>query len=163
NPFAPQEGIVDETSTIILTKQHTPEDVLLNFRYSYIYRDSLIYSRLIDTSFVFIYFDPDEGTSGRFMSWGRDLELRTTSRLFKAFDNLNLVWNSTVNSLYFSEVDTIPSPSFFDDAVQAQVSKSFELTVGSEIKIVGNAVFSFKRYPPSKVWKITKWRDESIF
>ena len=90
NPFAPTEGSLEGGVALTLTEQRSPEDVLQNFRYAYIYRDSLVYSELFDTSFTFIYYDPDIGGTGGYNYWGRDTELRTTGRLFRAFDNFTL-------------------------------------------------------------------------
>ena len=164
NPFAPTAGLVEGASDIILTARESPEDVLSNFRYAYIFRDSLVYSELIDSSFIFIYFDPELEGTGRFDSWGRDVELHATARLFTAFPNINLEWNSTVFAEYLEEGEgTQVREEFFPDAREARISKGFELAVGGDIKINGTALFSFQRERSGDVWKIVRWRDESIF
>ena len=86
NPFAPTEGALEGEKILTLTQQRSPEEVLQNFRYAYIYRDSLVYSALFDTGFVFLYYDPEVGGSGDYNYWDRDTELRTTARLFRAFE-----------------------------------------------------------------------------
>ena len=86
NPFAPAEGILGGEKILTITQQQSPDEVLQNFRYAYIYRDSLVYSALFDTGFVFLYYDPDVGGSGDYNYWGRDTELRTTARLFRALN-----------------------------------------------------------------------------
>jgi len=96
NPFAPTRGELEGAISLTLTEQKSPDEVLQNFRYAYIYRDSLVYSELFDTSFVFLYYDPDVGGAGGYNYWGRDTELRTTGRLFRAFDHFTLVWNATI-------------------------------------------------------------------
>ena len=90
NPFAPKlhEG---EESELIITDQKTPEEVLQNFQYAYTFKDSLLYSDLLDSSFVFVFFDPNQGTSGMFVSWGRDVDLQTTGRLFRNFDVIDFI------------------------------------------------------------------------
>lgn len=150
NPFAPKllenKGFFD----LLITEQKTPEEVLQNFRYAYIFKDSLLYSEILDSSFVFAYFDPNIGTSGQFVSWGRDLDLKTTGRIFRRFDVIDLVWNSTI----FQSVQE----------TTGQITKSFNLTMiakDDDIRISGAAVFSFRKSPVSEKWRIVKWKDES--
>jgi len=149
NPFAPTEGVFEGETSLVLTEQKSPEEVLQNFRYAYIYRDSLVYSDLFDTSFVFLYYDPDVGGAGGFDYWGRDTELRTTGRLFRAFDHFTLVWNATTVS------DTSQSG-------EISLTKTFDLSIGGEFFLSGNAVFDFMS-DPEGVWRITRWQDESFF
>jgi hypothetical protein len=149
NPFAPREKILGQAQ-LIVTQQKTPEEVLQNFRYAYVFKDSLLYSNLLDSSFIFVYFDPSLGTSGQFVSWGRDLDLKTTGRLFRRFDVIDLVWNSTI---YESVQEAT-----------AELSKSFDLTLMTsqeDIRITGNAVFSFRKSPYDHKWRIVRWKDES--
>ena len=126
-----------------------PEEVLQNFRYAYIYRDSLVYSELFDTSFVFLYFDPDIGGAGGYDYWGRDTELRTTGRLFRAFDHFTLVWNATIAT------DT-------SQTGEISLTKTFDLSIGGEFFLSGNAVFDFVG-DPAGTWRISRWQDESFF
>ncbi len=164
NIFAPKLGQISGSSDVFITDQSTPEKVLTNFRYAYIFHDSLVYSRIIDSSFVFTYYDPDAGSSGRYESWGRNLELSTTGQLFRIFDNINLIWNSTVNSTYRLEtgegqgIDTT-----LEVANYAIISKSFELSLDQQISITGNAVFHMRKSARDEKWRITQWIDESIF
>ncbi len=150
NPFAPKllEGQGD--SDLIITEQQTPQEVLQNFRYAYIFKDSLLYSEVLDSSFVFVYFDPDIGTSGQFVSWGRDLDLKTTGRIFRTFDVIDLVWNSTIYELV--------------QETAGQIIKSFNLTMiaqNDDFQLSGAAIFSFRKSPFSGKWRIVKWKDES--
>lgn len=149
NPFAPE---LDDSLNLnqLITDQKTPEDVLLNFKYAYTFKDSALYANVLDSSFVFVYFDPDYGSSGRFVSWGRDSDLLTTGRLFKNFQVIDLVWHSTIYS--FKEKNTF------------EISKSFRLNLVNEdesIAITGNAIFSFQKNPKDQKWRITRWKDES--
>ena len=56
NPFAPSmaEDIPDAP---ILGDQRTIEGVFQNFRFAYVFRDTLTYGRLLDRSFQFVYSD----------------------------------------------------------------------------------------------------------
>ena len=148
NPFAPSEGLLDGALSLTLTEQGSPDEVLQNFRYAYIYRDSLVYSDLFDTSFVFIYYDPEVGGAGGYNYWGRDTELRTTGRLFRAYDHFSLVWNATIST------DT-------SDAGVISLTKTFELTVGNDRNISGNAIFDFV-VDANETWRISRWRDDSF-
>lgn len=150
NPFAPTEGDLEGVVGLTLTEQQNPDEVLQNFRYAYIYRDSLVYSELFDTSFIFLYYDPEIGGAGGYNYWGRDTELRTTGRLFRAFDHFTLVWNATISS---------------DTSRDGKISqkKTFDLSIGGEIFLQGNAIFDFKEDTTSGIWRITRWQDESFY
>lgn len=150
NPFAPTEGQIDAGAVLTLTEQRSPDEVLQNFRYAYIYRDSIVYSELLDTSFIFLYYDPEVGGAGGYNYWGRDTELRTTGRLFRAFDHLTLVWNATISQ------DTI-------QADRISQTKTFDLSIGSDIFLSGNAIFDFVQDSTSGIWRISRWQDESFF
>lgn len=150
NPFAPKLEEGTKQSDLILTEQLTPDDVLKNFQYAYVFKDSLIYSELLDSSFIFYYFDPDISTSGQLVSWGRDLDLKTTGTLFRRFNVIDLIWNSTI----FESVQEST----------ADITKTFNLTLFSKdegLQINGTAVFSFKKNLSSGKWKINRWKDES--
>jgi hypothetical protein len=149
NPFSPKLEDSDKNDFII-TGQTTPDEVLQNFKYAYVFKDSVLYADLLDSSFVFTYFDPNQEASGRFVSWGRDVDLKTTGRLFHNFDVIDLIWNSTIYA--FHEED------------QAEYSKSFHLSLIKEnetINITGNAIFLFKKNEYDNKWRITQWLDES--
>ncbi|MDW7679894.1 MAG: hypothetical protein SCK70_04980, partial [bacterium] len=149
NPFAPILEDSDENE-LIITEQKNPDEVLQNFKYSYVFKDSVLYSNLLDSSFVFIYFDPNEESSGRFVSWGRDIDLLTTGRLFRSFDVIDLIWNSTIYSI--------------DETERAEYSKSFNLSLVKDnetINLSGNAIFVFKKCEYDDKWRIIQWKDES--
>jgi len=149
NPFAPK---IDQSGgeSLVITEQQSPEEVLQNFVYAYTFKDSLVYANLLDSSFVFVYFDPNLGSSGRFVSWGRDVDLRTTGRLFKNFETITLIWNTTI---YQIENDNT-----------AEHSKTLQLNLfgkSGDFNLSGNAIFNFKLSPYDKKWRITRWKDES--
>ena len=60
---------------MIVTNQESPEEVPQNFKTAYTFQDSLLYSGLLDTAFIFVYYDVDDLSSGRFVSWGREEDL----------------------------------------------------------------------------------------
>ena len=164
SPFAPKLGEVEQGTTAILTDRLSPNEVLENFRFAYIFRDSLVYSELIDTAFVFVYFDPSVEGTGRFDSWGRDIELKATGGLFRVVRNISLEWNSTVEEKYWSPApDSVILDVEFEGAVKAKISKGFQLKLGSEIQLTGTAVFSFEKEIKGDGWRIIRWIDESIF
>lgn len=149
NPFAPQLERNNGTG-LRLTEQRSPEEVLENFIYAYTLKDSLVYDNLLDSSFVFVYFDPNLGSSGLFASWNRDVELKTTGRLFRNFETLNLVWDTTIYE--------------FKEAETAELGKTLHLHLfGSrgEYNLTGNAIFNLRRSPYDQKWRITRWKDES--
>lgn len=164
NPFAPKLGEVEKGTTAILTDRLSPNEVLENFRFAYIFTDSLVYSELIDTGFVFIFFDPSVEGTGRFDSWGRDTELKATGGLFRSVRNISLEWNSTVEEKYWSQApDSVIMTVNFEEAVRAKISKGFQLKLGSEIQLTGTASFSFEKENKGDGWRIVRWIDESIF
>jgi hypothetical protein len=149
NPFAPKLDPMTGQS-LVLTEQKTPEEVLSNFVYAYTFKDSLVYADLLDSSFVFVYFDPNLGSSGRFVSWGRDVDLKTTGRLFRNFETITLTWNSTVYEVIGDE--------------GAELSKTLQLNLfgeAGEFSLTGNAIFNFNKCGYDGKWRITRWKDES--
>lgn len=153
NPFAPK---LDSSNgpPLVITPQRSPDEVLQNFVYAYTFKDSLVYAELLDSSFVFVYFDPNIGSSGRFVSWGRDIDLKTTGRLLKTFETITLTWNSTIYQ-DTTRVDTT--------IVSIQLSKTLQLNLfgkNEEYTLSGSAIFDFKRCDDNK-WRITRWKDES--
>lgn len=153
NPFAPA---LDEggPAADLLTDQSTPEKALANFKYAYIFKDSLLYANLLDSAFVFQYFDPEQGASGLFVSWTRETELKTTGRLLRTFDAINLEWLNTV----FSSRDVVDS-----DTLET-ISKSFQLDLADadfRFSVSGFALFKFRRSKGDAKWRIVQWVDKS--
>jgi hypothetical protein len=149
NPFAPKIDRTVDTS-LVVTEQRTPDEVLQNFVYAYTFKDSLVYADLLDSSFVFVYFDPNLGSSGRFVSWGRDVDLKTTGRLFRNFDTISLTLNTTVYQI------------LEDD--KAELSKTLMLSLfgnRGDFVLTGTAIFNFIKSSYDGKWRITRWKDES--
>ena len=148
NPFAPKVDQTDQNA-LLITQQKTPSEVLQNFVYSYTFKDSLVYANLLDSSFVFVYFDPNVDGSGRFVSWSRDVDLKTTGRLFRSFETITLTWNSTIYEIQGEH--------------SAELSKTLQLNLygkGGDFSLSGNAVFNFKKCYDGQ-WRLTRWKDES--
>lgn len=153
NPFAPA---LDEggLAADLLTDQSTPEGTLTNFKYAYIFKDSLLYSNLLDSAFVFQYFDPEQGASGIFVSWTRETDLKTTGRLLRTFDSINLEWLNTV----FTSRDVV------DGDTLETISKSFQLDLADadfRFSVNGFAIFKFRRTKSDAKWRIVQWLDKS--
>jgi hypothetical protein len=156
NPFAPElldEGFVINGFSI--TDQAAPKDVLTNFRYAYVFKDSLIYIDLLDSSFTFI--SKNYGTNPPSdILWGRDTDIRATVGLFRHFNSLDLTWGQDflIDSLYT-----------YSDSLSSEVIVTFQLTFddGQEIPTIkGEAVFKFRKQNSGR-WKITRWEDLSSF
>ena len=148
NPFAPGEAGEDVGGALLLTAQKTPDAVLQNFQYAYTFKDSLVYSEVLDTSFTFVSTNfnvsPPEA-----IVWGRDQELKTTGRMFRFFNTLDLVWGSR------------PLPEPLPDAVVFIQKITFTLTLdgGSAIPtLIGEVTFTFIRR--GEKWYISRWQDD---
>jgi len=159
NPFAPLLTDKNLSKNLLLTEQHTPEDVLINFAYAYNFKDSLVYSDLLDSSFLFISknFATDPVTN---LTWGRDVDLKTTNGLFRHFQTINLVWDGTIFPHFLNQEHTLK-----------EITKTFKLTLDGGVEVptvTGEALFIFKKKqinPPdtSGIWKIIRWEDRSTF
>ena len=149
NPFAPKLSDDLGAGDLILTEQKSPEEVLQNFKVAYTFRDSLLYADLIDTAFVFRYFDPDANSSGVWDGWRREEDLKTTGRLFRYFENVDLVWNATLYA--------------WTEEQEAEICRGFQLHLSgpqSEYSVKGRAIFTFRRSGDER-WRIVQWEDES--
>jgi len=149
NPFAPK---LDETSTQdnFITSQSTPEELFQNFSYAYAFRDSVLYVDLLDSAFTFEYFDPNVGESGAFESWGKDVEIKTTGSLFRAFDARELLWLGTIYENRVSDEEEI-------------IYRNFRLSLvssGLNFTLQGYGIFTFRKGNDGK-WRILRWVDES--
>jgi hypothetical protein len=150
NPFAPKLVNENLLSSSFLTNQKSPQDVLTNFRYAYVFKDSLIYSELIDSSFSFISTNYST-TPPIPINWGRDDDLRTTAKMFRHFRDINLTWGDTLSSKI--------------DSIDAELKLIFTLTFdnGSEIPTLkGISLFNFEKKKTGK-WQIVRWEDLSSF
>ncbi len=149
NPFAPALASGDDNEDII-GDQKTVEGLFQNFRYSYMFKDTLVYGALLADDFRFIFRDFDKGIDE---SWGRDEDMRTTSRLFLATQNLDLNWNDVINSV--------------GDTLVQDISRGFNLTVvfnpTDVVTVFGRVNLRITRSSTNNEWKISQWRDESNF
>lgn len=148
NPFAPK--IVDIETENILSDQKTIEGVFENFRYAYMFKDTVVYGKLLADDFVFVFRNYDKGVD---VSWGRSEDMISTHRLFNATQNIELLWNNVL------------TPS--GDSILVEVSRGFTLTIifnpADIVKIQGRAIFRLKRNDTNSPWLITLWRDESNY
>lgn len=148
NPFAPAVTSEPVQSSSLLTNQESPEDVLINFRYAYTFKDSLVYSEILDSTFIFRSWDFNVSPPVP-LQWGRDTELRITGRMFRFFNTLDLVWNET------AVVDTLP------DGIEMKRTFTLTLDGGRSIPTLNGEVrFRFVRR--GKKWFIALWEDQII-
>lgn len=163
NIFAPALGNLDGGNSIYRLDLASPADVLHNFRYAYIYRDSLMYAMLLDSEFVFVYYQPStESGTGHYDSWMRDTELRATGRLLGAFSYIDLIWQSTLDSAYYEmQGDSVirRENDRFESANYADISRSYQLTLGDYYTLMGDAAFRFRKDSEGK-WRIFRWEDK---
>ena len=128
NPFNPDNGSIESFTEI--GNRTTIEKLMQNFVYAYNTKDSLLYSQLLDSSFVFEY----ETENALFSSWGRDEDLKITSRVFRNFERINLNFTSDFPASGDEEISFITS-------FQLQIS-----TGNQENFLSGRAQFSCKKY-----------------
>ena len=111
-------------------------DVLTNFRYAYVFKDSLIYSDLLDSNFKFISKNYST-TPPTDIYWGRDVDIKTTMGMFRHFETLNLIWDGTIYSRFINEDQTLKG-----------IKKTFSLTLTRETEIFNlrsEALFVFRK------------------
>jgi hypothetical protein len=149
NPFAPAKA--DQAPDApILGDQRTVEGVFQNFRFAYVFRDTLTYGRLLDQQFTFVFRNYDKGVD---VTWGRDEDMIATNGLFSAAQQLDLVWNDVVVAE--------------GDSLSLTISRGFGLTITLSPEDVrraqGRVNLRLERTDPKQVWKIVRWRDESNF
>lgn len=149
NPFAPKLSVGDNDG-LVLGDQKTVEGFFQNWRYSYIFKDTLVYGRLLDNNFNFIFRNYDKGVD---LSWGRQEDLITTSRLFSSTQNLDLIWNEVISNI--------------GDSTLLDVSRGFTLQIvfsqSDIVRLQGRANIRLKRNNQNEDWKMLYWRDESNF
>lgn len=148
NPFAPK--LTTEFKAQTCSDLTIIENVLCTFRNAYTFKDTALYSSIIDKDFAFTYRDYDHGVD---VSWGRSDEMRTTYGLFQSVEELTLIWNNEVSS---SSNDTSYSSV-----------RGFDLTVtfnpSDIVRVSGYANLTFVLLKNTGTWKIVRWRDESNF
>lgn len=149
NPFAPKlvQPLIDET---VLTNQRTIEGLFKNFRYSYNFKDTAVYSRLLAEDFVFVYRNYDIGAD---LSWGKFEDLKTTYGLFQSASNINLIWNDSYLSI--------------GDSSEMNIQRAFSLTIvfspNDIVQLQGKANFKLTFNRKDSIWQIKYWRDDTYF
>lgn len=149
NPFAPSQ-YDGEDETIVVGDQTKVEGVFQNWRYSYIFADTSVYSNLLAEDFSFVYRNYDLGIDN---SWGRDVDLRTTRTLFDSTESIDLIWNEIIYEI--------------GDSLSKNILRSFNLQLvfsAEDIaRISGRANIQLVRDNHEDEWKIEVWRDESNY
>lgn len=151
NPFAPalEEG---DPFGDLLGDPTTIDGFFTNFRNAYELRDLSLYEPLLDSGFVFVYYDFEAQVE---REWGFAQELESTRRLFQNASMINLRWNQ------------ILTQDLAADGLSARVVRSFNLTItlegGDAFRGDGNVNFLLLRPDTAAVWKLQRWRDESEF
>jgi hypothetical protein len=149
NPFAPRL-LQSTASSVLLGDTRTPEGVFQNFRYAYIFKDTLTYGQLLAPDFTFVYRNYERNID---VSYGRDEDMLTTNGLFRSAQTLDLVWNEVI----------VRS----GDSLVSDVSRGFTLTVtfnpSDIIRLDGRVNLRLRRTSSADGWKIQRWRDESNF
>ena len=146
NPFAPKIDDSIGTAKGLISDQLNVEGVFQNFHYAYAFKDTLIYSKLLQKDFSFSYRDYDLGAD---VSWGRDEEMKVSSGLFQNAQRLDLVWNN-INSI---------------SGDSSKIVRSFNLTVTfnpTDIIYIDGRV-NLTLIKEDNKWKILRWIDESNF
>ena len=145
NPFAPSLSN-DESIAPIVTDQMTIEGVFENFRYSYTFKDTLVYGNLLNDDFTFSYYNTEKSVN---VSWGREQDMSTTARMFNGTQSIDLIWNGTI--------------PFSTDSLEREISRSFTLKIvisaNDDMTAQGWASFLLKRPSTDKPWRISVWRD----
>lgn len=147
NPFAPKLDENLSSSQSLISDLSSVDGVFKNFQYAYTFKDTLIYSQLLDKNFIFTYRDYNIGAD---ISWGRDEEMRVTYGLFQNSQRLDLVWNNIV--------------SISGDSTH--IVRSFNLTITfnpTDIVYIDGKVNLELNKDSNNKWKIIHWIDESNF
>lgn len=147
NPFAPKLADYDETGGVI-SDQKTVDGLFNNFSYAYKMKDTVVYGNLLADDFTFIYRNYDREPVVD-ESWGRDIDMITTYRLFNATQRLELVWNE-INLQIKDSLKMIISRSFALDVV---------FNADDRFKLQGKANFILIKSSENAPWKIQQWRD----
>lgn len=151
NPFAPalEEG---DAFGELLGDPATIDGFFTNFQNAYELRDLSLYEPLLDSTFVFEYYDFDAQVV---REWGFSQELASTRGLFENASMVSLRWNQ------------ILSQTLLAGATQARVIRSFNLVItlesGEAFRGDGNVNFLLVRPDSTAAWRLQRWRDESEF
>jgi hypothetical protein len=148
NPFAPKLDNDLGSGSSLISDQKNIEGIFQNLQYAYTFKDTTIYSGLLNSNFTFTYRDYEEGVD---KAWGRDEEMRITHSLFNNAERLDLIWNNIV---------AITSDS-------TNVVRGFNLTVTfnpTDVTFIdGKVNLQLSKVNSLKKWQIITWIDESNF
>ncbi|MCX6165240.1 MAG: hypothetical protein NTU73_10355 [Ignavibacteriae bacterium] len=147
NIFAPK--IDNTTSSPIITDQTTTDGVFQNFKYSYTFKDTSVYSNLFTDDFIFTYRDYALGYD---VSWDKPTELKTTGGLFQNSQKLEIIWNNIILQT--------------GDSLNQKIKRSFNLTItfnpSNVVRLNGFADMSLIKNTNDSKWRIYMWKDESF-
>lgn len=147
NIFAPK--LDNSSSNPIITDQKTIDGVFQNFKYSYTFKDTSVYSNLLTDDFIFTYRDYALGYD---ISWDKPTEMRTTNGLFQNTQKLEIIWNNIVLQT--------------GDSLHLNIKRSFNLTItfnpSNVVRLNGFADMSLIKNSNDLKWRIYKWKDESF-
>ena len=127
-------------------------DSAYHFRFAYTFKDSLLYSDLLDSSFLFISKNYATSPPTEYI-WGKDIDIKTTIGMFRHFNILELTWGY------------IPNPNYNEDSTRSDLRVTFQLILdgGRQFPaITGEALYNFNKHSDKK-WRITRWEDLSSF
>jgi len=142
NPFAPELG---DTGGSQIPDAGTIGGMLDLFEYAYNNHDSLIYSQILDSSFVFQYYD---AVNSRYDQWYRNTDLKATAGVFNNFQQINLTWyNLPAEDWNFDIEDSLK-----------QVLVNFNLILDNTV-LTGFARFDCYKKSGSK-FKLMAWKDD---
>jgi hypothetical protein len=142
NPFAPALGEAGGTQ---VPDASTIGGMLELFKYAYTTKDSFVYSQLLDSSFVFEYYDV---VNSRYDQWYRTTDLIATAGLFHNFEVIDLNWyNLPQEDWNFA----------FEDSLK-QIIVNFNLILDNTI-VYGFARFDCFKKPGSN-FKVLAWKDD---
>ena len=151
NPFAPslEEG---DPFAGLFGDPTTLDGYFTSFKSAYELRDLALYEPLLDSSFIFIYYDFDAQVERQ---WGFAEELESTRRLFENARSVQLQWNQVI------------SQNVLQVGREAHVVRSFNLSItldtGDIFRGDGNVNFLLVRPDTAAAWQLHRWRDESEF
>ena len=147
NIFAPK--IDNTTSGQIITDQKTIDGLFQNFKFSYTFKDTSVYSDLLTDDFTFTYRDYEHGYD---VSWDKPTEMKTTSGLFQNAQKLEIIWNNVVVQL--------------GDTLTQSIKRSFNLVItfnpSDIVRLNGFADFTVIRATTNDKWRFYRWKDESF-
>jgi hypothetical protein len=151
NPFAPGYEESPTGASSLISDGKEVNGIFQNMRYAYTFKDTTIYGGLLASNFIFSYRDYEGEVKD--VSWGRDEEMRITSRLFENATVLNLIWNNIIGES--------------EDSLNADVTRSFTLTVtfnpNDIVRVDGHASLRLARPTSQSPWQIVRWQDESNY